>query len=103
MTNLQFPPDFPRITQSTGRVLKRDIDGVDHVLIVLPPKPAAKTWKQTPGSAQLQAAERRAGSGQLLQGRLDNKRGTGLTARRLPADSPGMSRPVFSPKPKRFT
>ncbi|UCG73369.1 MAG: leucyl aminopeptidase family protein [Chromatiales bacterium] len=61
---------------------------MDHVIVVLPHKPTAGDWKAAPGSAQLRAAARRAEAGAVVHGRLDNKRGTGLSARRLPAGEP---------------
>ena len=82
--------DYPRLTQSPGRITKAALDQCDHAVIVLPARPTAQHWRAVPGARQLQAAVRRAGKGAVVGGRLANKRGTGLSVGRLPAGETGM-------------
>ncbi len=88
MSNLLPPAEIPRLSQSPGRVSRADLASVDHAIVVLPHKPGAKDWRSVPGSAPLRAAARRATADAVVRGQLDNKRGTGLSARSLPAGKP---------------
>lgn len=88
MTKLLPAPEFPRLSQSLGPVSKAALAGVDHAVVVLPCKPRASDWNQVPGSAQLRAAARRASADAVVRGRLDNKRGTGLSVHRAPTGEP---------------
>ena len=89
MNSLMPAPEFPRIAQHPGRATKADFDRHDHAIVVLPSRPRDADWRSVPGSAQLRAAARRAGKGELFQSRLHNKRGTGVTARTLPTGDYG--------------
>jgi leucyl aminopeptidase len=89
MTSLLPSPEFPRLIQRPGKLRKADLDALDHAVIVLPARPRSADWRDVPGAAQLRAAARRAGSSAAVRGRLDNRRGTGLTLKRLPAGVPG--------------
>ncbi len=77
----------PRVIQRPGRLDHQAIEALDQLLVLLPTSPAASVWQQLPAGAIMQAAARRQDKDAILRGRLANRRGTGLTLARLPADA----------------
>ena len=67
-----------RVTQSVGRVSSRMLEPLDQLLLILPERPSAATWRSLPQGSKLQAAARRRAKGGVpsLQTRLGNKRQT---------------------------
>ncbi len=76
---------YPRLVQAPGRVSRKALDGLDHLVVILPTNPAAQHWRAIPNHTSLKAAARRAGKAATITGRLGNKRGTGVSLIRLPA------------------
>ncbi|RMF97620.1 MAG: leucyl aminopeptidase family protein [Gammaproteobacteria bacterium] len=79
--------DEPRLVQRPQGATRQTVDGLDQLIVALPPAPPADAWRQLPGGAALQAAARRQQKDAVLRGRLSNARGTGITLARLPADA----------------
>jgi leucyl aminopeptidase len=71
-----------RVIQQLGRITAKQLEAVDQLLLILPPKVPAAVWKQLPQGTRLQALMRRrpAGSAPALQSRLANKRQTLVVA-----------------------
>ena len=71
-----------RVIQQLGRITARSLEPLDQLLLILPEKVSAATWKQLPQGSKLQAAMRRRESGAVpaLQTRLANKRQTLVVA-----------------------
>ena len=69
-----------RIGQSVGRPTAQQLAACDHLLLILPHKPAASTWRKVPGGSRLQGLLRRRkrGSVPAFSSRLNNKRQTAV-------------------------
>lgn len=79
---IDLPEFLPlKVTQSTGKAGTRDIDALDHLLVVLPPRPRAAAWRGLPNAPQLRKLlDRAVASGNSpATNRLDNRRGTAIT------------------------
>jgi leucyl aminopeptidase len=78
----------PKITQATGSPKTQTLAGLDHLLLILPEKISAKTWRKIPQGSGLQALMRRAKPGGVpaITTRLKNKRQTALHAAKLSTD-----------------
>jgi leucyl aminopeptidase len=78
-----------RITRSPTAPDRRALDGLDHLLVVLPRQPSAATWKKIPEGARLHAQWRRLAADDpppLLRSRLANRSATAITVGALPED-----------------
>ncbi len=84
----------PRLIQNPGRVSRTAIDRLDHLLVILPERPQTSHWRQLPEGLRLQAAARRAGADAIVQGRMSNRRATGISVMRLRV-SPDHSFPLL--------
>ena len=76
-------PDFSplRITQSAERAGRKQLDSLDHLVVVLPNEPGASAFKGLPRAAHLErllGRSSKAGNG-LVTTHLDNRRGTAIT------------------------
>ncbi len=75
----------PRLTYSRKAAAKQAIDTLDHLLIVLPAKPAAADWKAVPDGSRLRRLLQASVADIIVRSRLNNARSTGVTIVRLPA------------------
>jgi leucyl aminopeptidase len=76
-------PDFSplRISQTASKAGRKQLDSLDHLILVLPKKPAASSFRGLPKAALLErllARSRKAGNA-FVTTHLDNKRGTAVT------------------------
>lgn len=71
-----------RITQSTGRVDAKALDGIDQLVLILPQKPKAELWRGFPQGSRLKSALAKSHSDAIpaLQTRLGNDRHTLVVA-----------------------
>jgi len=83
--------DAPEIgvTTRSGRILARHLEAVDQLMLVLPPRPKASTWRSLPGGEKLREAanKRPTDSVPALQTRLANKRQTLVVGGMIDADA----------------
>ena len=77
----------PKITQVTGSPGAQTLAGIDHLLLVLPEKVSAATWRKIPQGSRLQGLMRRAQKGNVpaISARLNNKRQTAAHVARVDA------------------
>ena len=70
----------PKITQVTGLPKAQSLAGLDHLLLVLPEKVSAATWRRVPQGTRLQPLLRRAQKGNVpaIVTRLGNKHQTAV-------------------------
>jgi len=70
----------PTVSQVTGRPGAKTLAGIDQLLVVLPPKASAATWRRLPEGARAQALMRRSAKGAIpaVRTRLGNKRQTAM-------------------------
>ena len=85
---LSAAPEIP-VTQQTGRLLAKQLDSVDQLLIVLPKRPTAALWKSLPQGEKLKEAWRKRAAGSLpaVHTRLNNKRQTLVVGASLSTDA----------------
>lgn len=88
-------PDAPsiRLLQHPGRISTATLGKTEHLLVVFPEKPAAPAWRQCPDGARLSDLRKRRKSGDVLNTRLHNPAGTGVTAGFLPGSKNGKTLP----------
>ena len=86
---LPSQPDI-RIQQSLGKVSQESLNTAEHVIIVIPAKPAASLWKGLPDGARLKSlSDKRKIKDAPLGSRLSNTAGTGISLQKLPeSDAP---------------
>lgn len=89
-----------RVAQRPGRVTARSLEAVDQLLLILPERPRADTWKAIPGGAKLAVAARRRSASDLptLVSRLDNKRQTLVVGGQIAATATAHERLEFGRK-----
>jgi leucyl aminopeptidase len=69
-----------RITSTQGKPSRATLDSLDHLVIVVPKKPAAVMWSSVPDGRRFAALAKRAAEGKrVLRTRLANEAGTGVT------------------------
>ena len=78
-----------RVIQQLGRITASSLEPLDQLLLILPERVTAATWKQLPQGSKLQAAMRRRDKGSVpaLQTRLANKRQTLVVAGTMKKDA----------------
>ena len=83
-----------RVTQQPGRVTARAFEAADQLLLILPERARAETWRLIPGGAKLAvAAKRRAASDvPTLVSRLGNKRQTLVVGAQIAATASAFER-----------
>ena len=86
---LPAQPDLS-VSQLPGKLRADALKSTDHLLVVVPDKPAATVWKQIPDGERLRSLgqKRRLGDGKL-RGRLRNANSTGITVLALPGSGNG--------------
>lgn len=85
-----LPERLPfRVSQAT--TVRKALDDLDHLVIVVPPRAGEKTWSGIPESARLRALLRRRGADEAtpLRSRLANKAATGVTLGQAPQAKDG--------------
>jgi len=79
----------PKVSQVTGTPNSRTLAGIDQLLLILPKRVSAATWRKVPQRAKVQALMRRRlpGSVPAIQTRLNNKRQTALVIGQVDASA----------------
>lgn len=82
-------PDQPplRITRLSGAITAASLRDIDHLLVVLPPRPPAALWRTLPDGKRLQQQWQRSGmpaEERRVQSRLDNPLASSVTLAALP-------------------
>jgi len=74
----RFKQELPGISQQTGTPTERDIERIDQLLVIVPPKPAAAVWRKLPQGNKIKALMKRraAHSVPAVVSRLGNKKQT---------------------------
>ena len=84
-----------RVLQSPGKPRKDQLAKSDHLIVLIPEKPAASLWRQVPEGLALQKlAKKRKLAGQPLRTRMKNPAGTGITLGQLTGSGKGSGRPT---------
>jgi leucyl aminopeptidase len=77
-------PDFSplKITQTSEKAGRKEVDSLDHLIVVLPANAGGAAFRAVPKSAHLERLFRKAAKAgdTLVTTRIDNKRGTAITA-----------------------
>ncbi len=89
-----------RVAQRPGRVTARELESVDQLLLILPERARAETWRAVPGGAKLAAAAKRRAASDVptLVSRLDNKRQTLVVGGQIGASASAFERLEFGRK-----
>ena len=93
-------PQELRVIQQLGRITSKSVEALDQLLVILPERVTAATWKRLPQGARLQAAMRRRAKGSVpaLQSRLGNKRQTLVVAGTIGRDASAFERLTLARK-----
>jgi hypothetical protein len=79
-----------RVQQTPGKPRKEQLAKSDHLIVLLPEKPATSLWRQVPEGLALQSlAKKRKLAGQPLRTRMKNSAGTGITLGQLKGSGKG--------------
>ncbi|MGI9270471.1 MAG: M17 family metallopeptidase [Woeseiaceae bacterium] len=78
-----------RITQKTGRVEAKTLDGIDQLVLILPNRPKPELWRGIPQGSRLKKAMTKRVSGDIpaLHSRLTNSRQTLVVAATVTTDT----------------
>ena len=82
---MELLPDLnlPRITQSGDPPGRAALESIDHLIVALPKKASAADLRRVPQAEQLRKLIAKAEPGSAVFSRLNNRRGTGITAARF--------------------
>jgi len=74
-------PEQPtvRIQQHVGKVTSSLLDKIEHLLVIVPEKPAASVWKSFPDGARVQNLRNRRHTSDIVSTRLHNHANTGVS------------------------
>lgn len=88
------------VTQHLGLPDLRSLDGIDHLLLVMPPKTPAALWRKVPQGTQVKALMNRRSSGGLpaISARMNNKRQTAVHVGTLKPDASAFDALTFGRK-----
>ncbi len=89
-----------RVAQRPGRVTTQALESVDQLLLILPERARAETWRSIPGGAKLAAAAKRRAASDVptLVSRLDNKRQTLVVGGQIGSSASAFERLEFGRK-----
>jgi leucyl aminopeptidase len=84
-----------RVLQSPGKPRKEQLAKSDHLIVILPEKPATSLWRQVPeGQALLKLTKKRKLAGQAVHTRMKNPACTGITLGCLAESGTGNKKPT---------
>jgi leucyl aminopeptidase len=84
-----------RVLQSPGKPRKEQLAKSDHLIVILPEKPAASLWRQVPeGQTLLKLTKKRKLAGQVAHTRMKNPACTGITLGCLTESAKGNKKPT---------
>ena len=77
-----------RIQQHSGRVAAARLNKVEHLIVVLPDKPAAGAWQQVPDGARIRDLRAKRDAGEMVSTRLRNQANTGVSVGFIKSPTP---------------
>jgi leucyl aminopeptidase len=95
-----FNKKLPGITQQTGRITSRDMDRVDQLLLIVPPKQDAALWRKIPQGSRIKDLVRTRAAQSVPAGttRLNNRRQTRIVLAIAPKNADTFEQLTFARK-----
>jgi leucyl aminopeptidase len=84
MTDLLPPATNLKVRQTIGPAARATLAKLDQLIVVIPAKPPASSWRRIPDGTRLGRLAGRLGKDKSLNSRLQNERATGVCVHRLP-------------------